>query len=45
MKVNEFTPQRNAAAIAEVQIWDAAEANNSELWSSLFDPFHQIGGE
>ena len=42
---SKFKPRRNAAAIAEVRIWDAAEANKDELWSSLFDPFCQIGGD
>ena len=30
-KFNEFKPRRNAAAIAEIQIRDAAEANKNEL--------------
>ena len=45
VNVNEFKPRRNAAAIAKVQIREAAEANKHELSSSLFDPFCQIGGE
>ena len=45
LRVNEFKPWRNAAAIAEIQIRDAVEANKNELWSSLFDPFRQIVGE
>ena len=45
VNANEFKLWRNAAAIAEVQIQDAAEANKDEMWSSSFDLFCQIWGE
>ena len=45
VNISEFKPRRNAAALAEVWIQDAAEAKKNKLWSSLFDPFCQIGGE
>ena len=45
VNINEFKPRRNAAAIAKVQIREAAEANKHELSSSLFDSFRQIEGE
>ena len=35
----------NPVAIPEVWIQDTAEANRDEVWSSLFDALHQIGGE
>ena len=45
VNASEFKPRRNAAAIAEVRIRGAAEANKNELWSSLFGPFRLTGGE
>ena len=45
VNASESKPRRNAAAIPEVQIGDAAQANKDELWSSLFDLFRQIGRE
>ena len=38
----KFKPRRNAAAIAEIRIRLAAEADKNELGSSLFDPFRQM---
>ena len=45
VNANEIKPRRNAAAISEIQIRDAAEANENEVCSCSFDPFRQIGGE
>ena len=44
VNANEFKPGKNAAAIAEVRIQEAAEANENEPCGSLLDPFRQIGG-
>ena len=45
VNASQFKPWRNAAAIVEVRIQDAAEVNKDEVWSSLSDPFRQIGEE